>query len=127
MRRRYFLLPSFCFRPLEALAEAGHCDSESVSVDWPTATEAGRVEKLAVATQRDCSLDRFDGERRERKQMAGFIFCSLTGNEPCGAIRIVEGFKFGFSCTSNLTFPPPTHYPPPHPQTHPPPYPPPPH
>src|SRR5215472_5370074 len=57
MRRRYFLLPSFCFRPLEALAEAGHCDSESVSVDWPTATEAGRVEKLApVATQLDAAL-----------------------------------------------------------------------
>src|SRR6516162_9826534 len=105
VRRRYLLLPCLrCWR-FQAFSEANHCDGESVSVDWPIATEAGREEKLAVATQLDCSLDRFDGERLEWKQMAGFIFCSLTGNEPCGAIRIVEVFKFGFACASNLTCP----------------------
>src|SRR5215831_15197991 len=105
MRRRYLLMPGFCCRSLQVLSKANHCDGQRVSVDWPATTETSRKQKFAIAAQLNCVLDGFDRERSQRNQMFEFIFCSFTGDEPCGLLGFVEILKLGFACTSNFTCP----------------------
>src|SRR5262245_50476161 len=72
MRRRRFSVPCLRRWPLQAFGESNHSDGQGVPIDWPTTTEAGREQKIAVAAQFDCTLDGFDRERGEWNQMVFF-------------------------------------------------------
>src|SRR5262245_18896087 len=74
-------------------------------VDWTSATEAGREQKIAVVTQLDCALNGLERERGERSQMVALVLRSLTLDQPSSTLGVVEILKLSLTCTSNFACP----------------------